>query len=109
MLWELYSTKWEFDGTGLRPMGTPIGKTTDGSVLGAQTQGETHRQNDTSLAVRPKYTNPYPWRDPYRGGGTSRRPPLWIPLYGSLHGYGFVYLGRPASDVSFCLWISAWV
>ena len=21
---------------------------------------------------------------------------MWIPLYGSLHGYGFVYLGRPA-------------
>ena len=96
-------------------------KRTDGPVLGAQTHGETHRQNDTSLAVRPKDTNPYPWRDPCRGGGASRRlhkggaaafggrPALWIPLYGSLHGYGFVSLGRQASDVSFCLWVSPWV
>ena len=49
----IYRSKWEFHGTGLRPMGTPIGKTTDGSVLGAQTYGETHRQNDTSLAGVP--------------------------------------------------------
>ena len=70
-----YNTEWEFHGTGLRPMGTPIGKTT-GSVLGAQTHGETYRQNDTWLAGRPKYANPpYPWRDPYSGGGASRRPP----------------------------------
>ena len=98
-----------------------LGKRHMAAVLGAQTQGETHRQNDTSLAGRPKDTNPYPWRDPYRGGGASRRlhkggqppsaaaPPLWIPLYGSLHGYKFVSLGRPASDVSFCLWVSPWV
>ena len=51
-----------------------------------------------------------------KGGG--RRPP---PLYGSLHGYGFVYLGRPArfsafielllsnGDASFCLWVFPWV
>ena len=44
-----------------------------GSVLGAHTQGETHWQNDTSLAGRPKDTNPYPGRDPYRGGAASRR------------------------------------
>ena len=44
-----------------------------GSVLSAHTQGETHWQNDTSLAGRPKDTNPYPGRDPYRGGGASRR------------------------------------
>ena len=65
----VYSTKCEFDGFGLIPRGTPIRKRTDGPVLGAQTHGETHRQNDTSLAGRPKDTNPYPWRDPYRGGG----------------------------------------
>ena len=50
------------------------------AVLGAQTQGETHRQNDTSLAGRPKDTNPYPGRDPYRGihkgGRREARPPL---------------------------------
>ena len=45
-LW--HSAEWEFDGTKPRPMGTPIGKTTDGSVLGAQTAGKpigktTHR------------------------------------------------------------------
>ena len=70
---QAYSAEWEFDGTGLRPMGTPIGKTTDGSVLSAQTHWETRRQNDTALAGHPKYTNPYPGRDPYRGGGASRR------------------------------------
>ena len=81
-----------------------------GSMLGAHTQGKTHRQNDTKTrtctqgethieeaALRAAST---------KGGG---RPPLWIPLYGSLHGYGFVSLGRPASDVSFCLWVSPWV
>ena len=46
-----------------------------GSVLGAHTQGETHRQNDTSLAGRPKDTNPYPGRDPYRGIHKGGRPP----------------------------------
>ena len=71
-----YSTKWEFHGTRLRPMGTPTSKTTDGSVLSAQTHGETHRQNDTSLAGRPKYTNPYPWRDPCRGIHKGGSPPF---------------------------------
>ena len=92
-----YSTKWEFDGTGLRPMGTPIGKTTDGSVLGAQTHGETHRQNDTSLAGRPKYTNPYPWRDPYRGIHKGGRPPSAPP---------FVEAARSAAS---SIWVSPWV
>ena len=50
-----------------------LGKGNMAAVLGAETQGETHRQNDTSLAGRPKDTNPYPWRDPYRGGGASCR------------------------------------
>ena len=50
-----------------------LGKRHMAAVLGAQTQGETHRQNDTSLAGRPKDTTPYPWRDPYRGGDASRR------------------------------------
>ena len=67
-----YSTKWEFDGIVLRPMGTRIGKTTHGSVLGAQSNGETHRQNDTSLAGRPKDTNPYLEEAAAFGG----RPPL---------------------------------
>ena len=101
--------------------GTPIRKRTDGPVLGAQTHGETHRQNDTSLAGRPKDTNPYPWRDPYRGIHKGGRPPkaappfLWrrreapLPLYGSLHGYGFMSLKRLASDASFCIWVSPWV
>ena len=86
-----------------------LGKRHMAAVLGAHTQGETHRQNDTSLAGRPKDTNPT------HGEGASRRlhkggrPPKWIPLYGSLHGYGFVSLGRPASAVSFCLWVSPWV
>ena len=72
------SGKWEFDGSGLIPRGTPIGKRTHGSVLGAQTHGETHRQNDTSLAGRPKDTNPYPWRDPYRGIHKGGRPPPFV-------------------------------
>ena len=110
-----------------------LGKRHMAAVLGAQTQGETHRQNDTSLAGRPKDTNPYPWRDPYRGGGASRRPrPLCGFLYMGLsmgtgfvymgcpgrplHGYGLVHSGRPAgfphllyADVSFFLWVSPWV
>ena len=85
-------------------MGTPIGKTTDGSVLSAQTHGETHKQNDTSLAGRPKDTNPYPGRDPYRGGGASRRlhkggrpPSAAAPLC------GFLYMGLSLGTGS-CLW-----
>ena len=82
-----------------------LGKRHMAAVLGAQTQGETHRQNDTSLAGRPKDTNPYPWRDPYRGIHKGGRPPRRReappPLYGSLHGYGFVYLGHPASFSTF--------
>ena len=60
-----------------------LGKRHMAAVLGAQTQGETHRQNDTSLAGRPKDTNPYPGRDPYRGihkGGWS--PKAAAPLCG---------------------------
>ena len=65
-----------------------LGKRHMAAVLGAQTQGETHRQNDTSLAGRPKDTNPYPGRDPYRGiheGG--RRPKAAAPLCGFLCGW----------------------
>ena len=106
-------------------MGTPIGKTTDGSVLSAQTHGETHRQNDTSLAGRPKYTTPYPWRDPYRGihkGGRREAP---HPLYhmglsmgtGSCiwdarpamcrFAYGFPHGSehRALNPLSLCLWV----
>ena len=81
-----------------------LGKRHMAAVLGAQTQGETHRQNDTSLAGRPKDTNPYPGRDPYRGGGASRRlhkgglPPLAAtPLC------GFLYMGLSMGTGS-CLW-----
>ena len=52
-----------------------LGKRHMAAVLGAQTQGETHRQNDASLAVRPKDTNLYPWRDPFRGIPKGERPP----------------------------------
>ena len=52
-----------------------LGKRHMAAVLGAQTQGETHWQNDTSLAERPKDTNPYPGRDPYRGIHKGGRPP----------------------------------
>ena len=81
-----------------------LGKRHMAAVLGAQTQGETHRQNDTSLAGRPKDTNPYPGRDPYRGGGASRRlhkggrPPS---AASSL--CGFLYLGLSLGTGS-CLW-----
>ena len=71
-----------------------LGKRHMAAVLGAQTQGETHRQNDTSLAGRPKDTNPYPGRDPYRGGGASRR----------LHKGG-----RPPPFVDSSIWVSPWV
>ena len=77
-----------------------LGKRHMAAVLGAQTQGETHRQNDTSLAGRPKDTNPYPWRDPYRGGGASRRlhkggrpPSAAAPLC------GFLYIGLSMGTV----------
>ena len=110
-----------------------------GSVLGAHTQGETHRQNDASLAGRPKDTNPYPWRDPYRGGGASRRlhkggrpPKAAATLCGFLYmglsmgmasciwdarpvmccfAYGFLHGSehRALSHVSAFLWVSPWV
>ena len=78
-----------------------------GSVLGARTQGETRAHGETHIEESTK--GPPPFVD--EGG----RPPLWRrreappPLYGSLHGYGFVSLGRSASDVSFCQWVSPWV
>ena len=40
MIYLQYNTKWEFDGFGLIPRGTPIRKRTNGPVLGAQTHGE---------------------------------------------------------------------
>ena len=116
-----------------------LGKRHMAAVLGAQTQGETHRQNDTSLAGRPKDTNPYPWRDPYRGGGASRRlhkggrpPSAAAPLCGFLYmglslgtgsclwdarpamcrfAYGFLPGSehRAVSHVSAFLWVSSWV
>ena len=72
-----------------------------GSVLGAHTQGETHRQNDTSLARRPKDTNPYPGRDPYTVEEAARRggrpPSAAAPLC------GFLYMGLSLGSGS-CLW-----
>ena len=71
----------EFDGSGLIPRGTPIGKRTHGV---------------TWLSARCSYPgrNPCPWRDPYRGGGASRRlhkggrpPSAAAPLC------GFLYMG----------------
>ena len=62
-----YSAKGEFDGKRPRPMGKPIGKTR-----------HCREKNVENLLGRPKYTNPYPWRDPYReihkGGRPQRRP-----------------------------------
>ena len=43
-------------GSVLRPMGKPVGKTTHPLTINAE-----------NLAGRPKCTNPYLWRDPYRG------------------------------------------
>ena len=75
-----------------------------GSVLGAHTQGETHWQNDTSLAGRPKDTNPYPGRDPYRGIHKGGRPPK---AAASLCGGGakrrLLYMGLSLGTGS-CLW-----
>ena len=69
----------------LRPMEKPIGKTTHHwpSVpkTRTRTHGETHIEETTLRAASTK------------GAG---RPPLPIPLYGCLHGYGFVSLERPA-------------
>ena len=65
-----------------------------GSVLGARTQGDTHRQNDTSLAGRPKETNPYPGRDPYRGIHKGERPPkAAAPLCGGGAKRRLLYMG----------------
>ena len=69
-------------------MGKPIGKKTlrwpGIPKTRIRTHGEIHIEEATLRAASTKAF-----------GG---RPPLWIPLYGSLDGYGFVSLGRPASD-----------
>ena len=75
-----------------------------GSVLGAHTQGETHWQNDTSLAGRPKDTNPYPGRDPYRGIHKGGRPPkAAAPLCGGGAKRRLLYMGLSLGTGS-CLW-----
>ena len=85
----------------LIPREKPIGKTTHRwpgvPKTRTRTQGETHIEEAALRAASTKGAAAF--------GG---RPPLWILLYGSLPGYGFVSLGRPASDVSFCLWASPW-
>ena len=69
-------------------------------------------ENVEDLPRQPKYTNPCPWRGPYKGNhkggrpkaaplcGGGRRPP---PLYGPLHGHGFVYLGCLGRSSTFLL------
>ena len=75
-----------------------------GSVLSAHTQGETHWQNDTSLAGRPKDTNPYPGRDPYRGIHKGGRPPkAAAPLCGGGAKRRLLYMGLSLGTGS-CLW-----
>ena len=58
-----YSTKWEFDDAEPGPMGKPIGEIT-------------HRRNKNveDLPRQPKYTNPCPWRGPYKGNHKGGRP-----------------------------------
>ena len=79
-------------------------------TVGAQTYGKTHGKTThhltltidaENLAGRPKYTNPYPWRDPYRGIHKGGRPPkAAAPLCGGGAKrrllYGWVYGGRPS-------------
>ena len=75
-----------------------------GSVLSADTQGETHWRNDTSLAGRPKDTNPYPGRDPYRGIHKGGRPPkAATPLCGGGAKRRLFYMGLSLGTGS-CLW-----
>ena len=81
-----------------------LGKRHMAAVLGAQTQGETHRQNDTSLAGRPKDTNPYPGRDPYRGIPKGGRPPkAAAPFCGGGAKRRLLCMGLPMGTGS-CLW-----
>ena len=61
-----------------RPMGKPIGEIT-----------HWRNKNVEDLPRQPKYTNPCPWRDPYKGGG---RPDL-----------------RPSPFVVSFIWVSPWV
>ena len=65
-----------------------------------------------NLPRQPEYANLYPWGNPYKGGGLRPppqrgaafgRPPLWFPLYGPLHGHGFVYLGCLGRSSTFLL------
>ena len=79
-----YSTKWEFHGTGLRPMGTPIGKTTDGSVLRPMEKPilkttQHRRINAENLAGRPKDTKPYP--NPEETLMKTRTTAEWLDLF----------------------------
>ena len=88
-------------------MGTPIGKRTDGSVLrhmGKPIGKTTHRRtiNAENLAGRLKDTNPYPWRDPKRGGGASHRLHKGAAAFGGLHPFnlcGFIYMGLSMGTV----------
>ena len=62
------------------------------------------RQNDTSLAERPKDTNPYPWRDPHRGIHEGRRPTkAAAPLCGGGAKRRLLYMGLSLGTGS-CLW-----
>ena len=87
--WKNYSTKWEFDGFGFIPRGTPIKKQTDGPVLAAQTHGETHEQNDTSLA-----------RGIHKGG---QPPKVDVPLCRGVAKRCLLYMGLSMGTVA-CIW-----
>ena len=56
----------------------------------------THSQGQTHIKEAP-------FGRLHKGGRAAfgREPPLWIPLYGSPPGYGFVYLGSPARFSTF--------
>ena len=74
-------------------MGKPLGEIT-----------HWRNKNVEDLPRQPKYTNPYPWGDPYKGGGL--RPP---PQRGAAFGSplcGFLYMGLPMGTGS-CIW-AAW-
>ena len=77
----LYSAKWEFDGFRHVPMGKPRGEIIHYCD-----------KNVENLPRRPKYANPYPCGNPYKGIHKGGRPKaasfIWVPPWVQVRVFG---------------------